>query len=155
MRRTISRLVRRLVRGVRSSWDGVEHQAGAGIRATASSAPSSRLKARRSRPSSSGPPGSRRSETSVVRAMSSMAAVRSLSGPTAAREASQPSRAARVKRRQRDEQQGEAEVAELVVDAREGWATWSAPLVEARKPSPLTGGRRRRHVLAVLVAADL
>jgi hypothetical protein len=57
-RRMTSRLVRRLVSGVRSSWEA-SSTSWLWARRDDSRASSSRLKVRRSRPSSSGPPGSR------------------------------------------------------------------------------------------------
>ena len=68
-------LVRRLVSGVRSSWEA-SRTSWRWLSREASRAASRRLKARRRRPSSSGPPGSSRWDTSVVRASSSTESVR-------------------------------------------------------------------------------
>ncbi len=57
---------------------------------------SRRLNARRSRPSSSMPPGSRRRETSVVSASSSTVEVRLFRGPSTVRPTARPSRMARA-----------------------------------------------------------
>ena len=88
-RRITSRLVRRLVSGVRSSWEA-SRTSWLWARRDDSSASSSRLKVRRRRPSSSGPPGESRRETSVVSARSSTVSVSELSGTSAVRATSQP-----------------------------------------------------------------
>ncbi len=78
-RRITSRLVRRLVSGVRSSWEA-SRTSWLWARREDSSASSRRLKVRRRRPSSSGPPGESRRDTSVVSATSSTVWVSELSG---------------------------------------------------------------------------
>ncbi len=93
-RRTTSRLVRRLVRGVRSSWDA-SSTSWLWARREDSSASNRRLKVRRSRPSSSGSPGESRRDTSVVSASSSTVSVSEFSGTSAVRATSQPSTTAR------------------------------------------------------------
>ena len=92
-RRITSRLVRRLVSGVRSSCDA-SRTSWLWARREDSSASSSRLKVRRSRPSSSGPPGESRRVTSVVSARSSTVSVSEFSG-TEGGPGDQPARARR------------------------------------------------------------
>ncbi len=82
-------LVRRLVSGVRSSWEA-SSTSWRWLSREVSRATSSRLKARRSRPSSSGPPGSSRLDTSVVSASSSTVPVRLLSGRSTVRPTARP-----------------------------------------------------------------
>ena len=89
-----SRLVRRLVSGVRSSWEA-STTSWAWARRENSRASSRRLKVRRRRPSSSGPPGERRRVTSVVSARSSTVSVRELSGTSAVWATSHPNTTAR------------------------------------------------------------
>ncbi len=93
-RRITSRLVRRLVSGVRSSWEA-SSTSWLWARRDDSSASSRRLKVRRRRPSSSGPPGESRRETSVVSARSSTVSVSEFSGTSAVRATSQPRTTAR------------------------------------------------------------
>ena len=94
-RRITSRLVRSEVSGVRSSCDASSTRR-LWARRDDSSASSRRLKVRRNRPSSSGPPGVRRRVTSVVSARSSTVSVSEFSGTSAVRATRYPSTTART-----------------------------------------------------------